>query len=166
MPEVNDPATVLPTDENIDTLVKTYGVRVLAAALADKLANPFLNRDMNRSDIDWNAAYDAMRAETEDDSLPGGIAAFLAALSGHSPYGADAAPLEAMGPKTREAFEWIATNQGLCPVGILTGGPLAALRRAGLAEPNQPGRRKGPEDHWYLTQKGTETAKAAGIACT
>lgn len=163
MPDINDPKIVLPDADAITELVNTYGVRVLAAALAEKLANPFLNMDMNHSDIDWSGAYDTMRLETEADSLPASITAFLISISGHDPYGQDAVDLDSLDAKTKGAFVWIANNQGLCPVGILTGRPLARLRTAGLAEPNQPGRRKGPDDHWYLTQKGEVTAQAAGI---
>jgi hypothetical protein len=56
-------------------------VKELCTALSDKLSRPFEHADMNRKDIDWQGAYDAMRAEINEDDYPMAIIEFLDAVA-------------------------------------------------------------------------------------
>jgi len=68
-----------------------------------------------------------------------------------------------MGAKTRAAFEWVVANEGLCPGQAVSTAALTNLRALGLAEPNQPGRRRRQEDHWWLTERGIALAESWGL---
>ena len=57
-------------------------MRELAAALSDKLADPFSHPDMNQNDINWQAVWNAFWEEADDRDAPAAIIAALRAIAG------------------------------------------------------------------------------------
>lgn len=57
------------------------GVKELAKTLADKMACPFYHADMDDYDINWQAAYDAMRDEIDDNYCPVAVVRFPEVIS-------------------------------------------------------------------------------------
>lgn len=56
--------------------------------------------------------------------------------------------------KRREGLLWVAAHEGVAPARKVSAVVLTWLRAEGLAEPNQPTRRKPQEDAWWLTPLG------------
>jgi len=65
-----------------------------------------------------------------------------------------------LGDKTRMAFDWVVSNEGLSPGAAISTTALANILKLGLAEPNQRFGRRLQDDHWWLTEAGEALSRS------